>query len=178
MLKKLFPYEYVESVFTIDYKKLYEKGYRGIIFDIDNTLVPHGEDSTSEIDQLFIKIQTIGFKTFLLSDNGVKRIEKFLINISNTPYIDNANKPNPDNFLKAVQIMDIDKQKVIYIGDQIFKDTLGANRANIPNILVKYIGYYKKQKIGIKRHLEKIILKIYQKNKKMNNRLGGIETKA
>ena len=71
--------------------------------------------------------------------------------------------------------VDIDKQKVIYIGDQIFKDILGANRANIPNVLVKYIGYYKKQKIGIKRHLERIILKIYQKNKKAQNRLGGIE---
>jgi stage V sporulation protein T len=69
----------------------------------------------------------------------------------------------------------VDKQKVVYIGDQIFKDILGANRANIPSILVKYIGYYKKQKIGIKRHLERIILKIYQKNKKAQNRLGGIE---
>ena len=175
MLKRLFPYEYVESVFTIDYKKLYKKGYRGLIFDIDNTLVPHGANSTPEIDGLFKQIQNLGFKTFLLSDNGVKRIEKFLKNINNTQYIDNANKPNPENFLKAVQIMGIDKQKVVYIGDQIFKDILGANRANIPSILVKYIGYYKKQKIGIKRHLERIILKIYRKNKKAQNRLGGIE---
>ena len=175
MLKRLFPYEYVESVFTIDYKKLYKKGYKGLIFDIDNTLVPHGEDSTPEIDELFKQIQNIGFKTFLLSDNGVKRIEKFMQNINNTPYIDNANKPNPENFLKAVQIMNIDKQKVIYIGDQIFKDILGANRADIPNVLVKYIGYYKKQKIGIKRNLERIILKVYQRNKKVQNRLGGIE---
>ena len=175
MLKKLFPYEYVESVFTIDYKKLYKKGYRGLIFDIDNTLVSHGADSTPEIDRLFKQIQNLGFKTFLLSDNGVKRIEKFLKNINNTQYIDNANKPNTENFLKTVQIMGIDKQKVVNIGDQIFKDILGANRANIPSILVKYIGYYKKQKIGIKRHLERIILKIYQKNKKAQNRLGGIE---
>ena len=59
MLKKLYPYEYVESVFTINYKKLYKMGYRGIIFDIDNTLVPHGADSTKEIDELFKKIQII-----------------------------------------------------------------------------------------------------------------------
>ena len=52
-----------------------------VIFDIDNTLVPHGADSTPEIDELFKKIQKIGFKTFLLSDNGVKRIERFLKNI-------------------------------------------------------------------------------------------------
>ena len=66
MFKKLYPYEYVESVFTIDYNKLYNNGYRGLIFDIDNTLVPHGEDSTPQIDELFKKIQKMGFKTFLL----------------------------------------------------------------------------------------------------------------
>ena len=43
VFKKLYPYEYVDSVFDIDYQKLYEKGYRGIIFDIDNTLVPQGQ---------------------------------------------------------------------------------------------------------------------------------------
>ena len=53
MFKKFYPYEYVESVFSIDYNKLYNKGYRGIIFDIDNTLVPHGTDSTKKIDDLF-----------------------------------------------------------------------------------------------------------------------------
>ena len=46
MIKKYYPYEYAESVFMIDYQKLYQKGFRGIIFDIDNTLVHHGDDST------------------------------------------------------------------------------------------------------------------------------------
>ena len=53
MFSLLFPYEYVDSVFSIDYKKLLQKGYKGIIFDIDMTLVPHGADSTAEIDALF-----------------------------------------------------------------------------------------------------------------------------
>ena len=56
MIKKYYPYEYAESVFMIDYQKLYQKGFRGIIFDIDNTLVHHGDDSTPEIDDLFRKI--------------------------------------------------------------------------------------------------------------------------
>lgn len=174
MLKNLYPYEYVESVFTIDYKKLYEKGYRGIIFDIDNTLVPHGEDSTPEVDELFKKIQNLGFKTFLLSDNGKKRIEKFLENID-CPYIDNANKPSTENYYKAIEIMGLNKKEVIFIGDQTFTDILGANNCGIANILVKYIGYYKKQKIGIKRNIEKVILKLYGKSKKYQYRLGNIE---
>ena len=125
MLKKYYPYEYVESVFTINYKKLYEMGFRGIIFDVDNTLVPHGEDSTPEIDDLFKKIQDMGFKTYILSDNGKKRLNKFLENID-CQYIDNANKPQPDNYFKAIENMGLDKSKVVYIGDQVFTDILGA----------------------------------------------------
>ena len=30
MFNLLFPYEYVDSVFSIDYKKLLQKGYKGI----------------------------------------------------------------------------------------------------------------------------------------------------
>lgn len=177
MLKKYFPYEYVENVFEINYEKLYEKGYKGIIFDIDNTLVPHGKASTAEIDELFKKIQNIGFKTFILSDNGKERIESFLKNIS-CQYIDNAGKPKTYNYLKALEIMGLDKSEVIFIGDQIFTDILGANNSGIPSILVKYIGYYSKEKKGIKRIIEKYILEIYGKSLKYKHRLGDIKIKG
>ena len=81
MIKKYYPYEYAESVFMIDYQKLYQKGFRGIIFDIDNTLVHHGDDSTPEIDNLFRKIQGLGLKTLLLSNNDRGRVERFIKNI-------------------------------------------------------------------------------------------------
>ena len=81
MIKKYYPYEYAESVFMIDYQKLYQKGFRGIIFDIDNTLVHHGDDSTPEIDDLFRKIQGLGLKTLLLSNNDRGRVERFIKNI-------------------------------------------------------------------------------------------------
>ena len=70
MIGLLFPFEYVDSVFSIDYEKLFQKGYRGIIFDIDMTLVPHGADSTKEIDELFKTIHKAGLKTLLLTNNS------------------------------------------------------------------------------------------------------------
>ncbi|MEI3400970.1 MAG: hypothetical protein V8R51_00780 [Clostridia bacterium] len=70
MFKVFYPYEYVDSVFSINYDELYNKGYRGIIFDIDNTLVHHGDDATKEIEELFKEIHNIGFKTLLLSNNN------------------------------------------------------------------------------------------------------------
>ena len=78
MFKRFYPYAYVDSVFAINYQKLYNMGYRGLIFDIDNTLVHHGDDSTPEIDDLFFRIQKMGFKTLLLSNNTEERIESFL----------------------------------------------------------------------------------------------------
>ena len=173
MLKIFYPYEYVENVFSIDYKKLYDKGYRGIIFDIDNTLVHHGDDSTKEIDDLFQTIQNIGFKTLLLSNNSEKRIKRFIKNIDSL-YIHDAKKPKVDNYLKAIEMMNIKKEESIFIGDQIFTDILGANKSQIANILVKYIRLENETKIGKRRHLENLIIKFYKRNKSYTHRLGDI----
>lgn len=173
MFKLFYPYEYVESVFSIDYSKLYKIGYRGLIFDIDNTLVHHGDDSTPEIDSLFQTIQNIGFKTLLLSNNNEERIKRFIKNIDSL-YICDAEKPKTDNYLKAVEMMNISKEKVLFIGDQIFTDILGANRCGIANIMVKYIRLKEETNIGKRRKLENIILKLYKKSKKFQHRLGDI----
>ena len=174
MFKKLYPYEYVESIFCINYQKLLNKGYNSIIYDIDNTLVPHGKGSTYEVEQLFKYLHKIGFKTLLLSNNCDERIKEFNKNI-NTLYICDAEKPKKHNYLKAINMLNTDKKSTIYIGDQVFTDIFGANRSGIDNILVKYIGFLTETKIGIKRNLEKVILKLYRRNKSYQNRLGNIQ---
>jgi len=177
MLNKLYPYEYVDSVFSIDFNELYKKGYRGIIFDIDNTLVHHGEDSTKEIDELFREIQKIGFKTLLLSNNGEERINRFLKNIKSL-YISNAQKPKKGNYLKALKMLNLNKNEVVFIGDQIFTDILGANRSGIPNILVKFMYKENETNFGKRRQLENVILEFYRRNGKAQNRIGNIIKKG
>ena len=81
MLERWYPTAHVPSVFAIDYEKLSALGYKGILFDIDNTLVHHGDDSTPEVDALFRHIHSLGLKTLLLSDNSAVRIERFNRNI-------------------------------------------------------------------------------------------------
>lgn len=174
MFKNFYPYEYVESVFSIDYSKLFNIGYRGIIFDVDNTLVPHGNDSTQEIDELFKHIHNTGLKTLLLSNNDEDRIKRFIKNID-TMYICDAQKPEVTNYIKAVEMLNIKKEEALYIGDQMFIDIYGANKSGIDNILVRYIGYGIETKIGIKRNLEKIILKMYNINRTYQNRIGNIQ---
>ena len=69
MFSLLFPYEYVDSVFSLDYKKLLQKGYKGIIFDIDMTLVPHGADSTAEIDA-----EILIHSTFVMHKSQIRNV--------------------------------------------------------------------------------------------------------
>ncbi len=152
-----FPNEYVEDVCSIDYDALYRKGYRALLFDIDNTLVPHGADATPEVEDLFRKLHDMGFSTALLSNNSEERIRRFIKNID-THYIANAGKPDKRCFLQAMEMLDTDSRQTVMIGDTTHTDIAGANKAGVPSILVKYIGYYKKEKKGIRRHLEKVIL--------------------
>lgn len=173
MFKMFYPYEYVTSVFAIDYDKLYSLGYKAVIFDIDNTLVHHGEDSTLEIDNLFRTIHTIGLKTLLLSNNNAERIERFSANID-TLYIAEADKPKVDNYYKAVRLLGCKKEETIFVGDQLFTDIYGANKCGMANILVHFLRHEGETKIGKKRTLEKLILKFYTLNKFCQHRIGDI----
>jgi len=164
LLEKYYPRGYAESVFAIDYAKLYKKGCRGVIFDIDNTLVHHGDNSTPEVDELFVKIHSAGLKTLLLTNNDEERVQRFIRNID-TNYICDADKPSPDGYLRAVQKLGIKKSQAVVIGDQLFTDILGANRSGIAGILVKFIRLPEEKWIGKRRYLEKLILFFWRRSK-------------
>ena len=91
MFEKFFPDEYLGSTYKIPFEKLYEQGYRGVIFDIDNTLVPHGAPADERAKRLFQRLREIGFESCLLSNNQKKRVEMFNQEIQ-THYIYNALK--------------------------------------------------------------------------------------
>jgi len=57
MFERFFPDEYVVSTYVIPFERLYEEGYRGVIFDIDNTLVPHVFKLHQSCNQFFADLQ-------------------------------------------------------------------------------------------------------------------------
>ena len=73
MFDRFFPDQYVASTYVIDFEKLYEEGVRGLIFDIDNTLVPHGAPADDRAKELFSRLHGLGMKTALVSNNGEQR---------------------------------------------------------------------------------------------------------
>lgn len=165
MFKKFFPDDYVASTYMIPFEKLYDQGYRGLIFDIDNTLVPHGAPADERAQKLFARLKKVGFHCCLISNNQKPRVEMFNEAVQ-VDYIYNAHKPSTKNYVKAMEIMGTDSGNTIFIGDQLFTDVWGAKRAGIRNILVKPIHPKEEIQIVLKRYLERIVLYFYKKQKR------------
>ena len=77
MFRTFYPDDYVASTYVIKFEELYQKGYKGLIFDIDNTLVPHGFPADERAIQLFERLRRIGFDTCLISNNQEPRVRPF-----------------------------------------------------------------------------------------------------
>lgn len=165
MFEKFFPDETVSSTYEIDFESLYEEGFRGILFDIDNTLVEHGMDASSQAVELFSRLKKIGFECCLISNNKKKRVSSFNEQIGAHMIFD-AHKPSRKNYLYAMELMGTDKDNTLFVGDQLFTDIWGAKRSGIRNILVKPISKKEEIQIVIKRVFEKIILSEYRSKKK------------
>ena len=165
MFETFFPDDFVASTYVIPFEKLYEEGYRGLIFDIDNTLVPHGAPADERAKKLFARLKEIGFDCCLLSNNQESRVQMFNEEIQ-VHYIYDAHKPSVKNYQKAMELMETDLHSTIFIGDQLFTDVWGAKRAGIRNILVKPIHPKEEIQIVLKRQLEKIVLYFYLRQKR------------
>lgn len=165
MLSKFYPDRIEKSVYNIDFDNLYALGKRGILFDIDNTLVMHGADSDKQSERLFVRLHAIGFKTCIISNNDEERVRRFNKNI-NTNYVFKAGKPKKSAYTSGMKLMGTDIKETIFIGDQIFTDIYGAKRAGIDNILVERISDKEEIQIVLKRILERIVLWSYKRHNK------------
>ena len=160
MRHMLYPDEYMDSTYAIDFKKLYKDGYRGILFDIDNTLVPHGAPADERAIALFKELKQIGFTTCLISNNKEPRVKSFCDKVD-SDYFFKAGKPLPGGYEEGIRKMKTTKENTLFIGDQIFTDVLGAKRAGLYTIMVKPIHPKEEIQIVLKRYLERIVLFFY-----------------
>lgn len=163
MLECLYPKVYLDSTYEIDFEQYYQDGYRAIIFDIDNTLVPHGAPADQRAIALFKRLHALGYQTMMLSNNKEPRVKMFCDAVD-AEYIYKAGKPNPANYREAMKRMHTDEKNTLFVGDQIFTDVWGANKAGIYSILVKPIHPKEEIQIVLKRYLEKVVLFCYKRH--------------
>ncbi|MBR1816611.1 MAG: YqeG family HAD IIIA-type phosphatase [Lachnospiraceae bacterium] len=162
MLKKFYPTEYYDSTYSIDFKEYYNKGYRAVIFDIDNTLVEHDAPADFRATVLIKKLLAMGYQVCFLSNNDEKRVADFNKELG-AVYIYKAGKPLAKGYNKAMERMKTNKDNTLFVGDQLFTDIWGANNAKLHSILVKPIAKHEEIQIILKRIPEKLVLFFYMR---------------
>ncbi len=165
MLERFYPDVEADSAYDIDYDGLYKEGYRGIIFDIDNTLVPHGAPADSRAVALFDRLHRTGFQTLLLSNNKEPRVKMFNDDVGSR-YIYRAGKPGRRGYVRAMELMGTVPENTFFVGDQLFTDIWGAKKAGIRTYLTKPIHPREEIQIVLKRRLEWIVLFFYHRRKR------------
>lgn len=163
---RFYPDEDVDSVYDIDFEKRKEQGVTGVLFDIDNTLVPHGAPADERAKKLFAKLGGLGIQVVFISNNKEPRVKMFRDGVNYGTYIYKAGKPNPKNYREAMRRIHSDETNTLFIGDQLFTDVWGAKRAGIHTILVKPIHPKEEIQIVLKRRLEAVVLFFYRRKKK------------
>lgn len=162
MLEPFYPDHESDSAYEIDYRQLYEHGIRGVIFDIDNTLVPHGAPADAQARDLFEKLRVIGLDTLLLSNNKEPRVKSFADAVG-SKYIYKAGKPGKKGYREAMKRMSTKPETTVFVGDQLFTDVWGAKKAGIVTYLTRPIHPKEEIQIVLKRRLEYIVLYFYHK---------------
>ena len=173
MFSAFYPSSCADSAYSIDYEALYARGIRGLIFDIDNTLVPHGAPADDAARALFARLHEMGFQTCLISNNQAPRVEPFAQAVK-SKFVCNAHKPSTGEYRHAMERMHTDRSTTVFVGDQLFTDVWGANRTGIESILVSPIHPKEEIQIVLKRYLEQIVLFFYRRSgKRRSGRNGG-----
>lgn len=163
MSRGFFPDDYISSIYRVDFEKLYSEGYRAILFDVDNTLVPHGAPADDAAKDFFDYLRGCGFKTFMISNNKEPRVQSFCKDVQGEGYIYLAKKPRVEGYLKAMEILGTDTSNTLFAGDQVFTDIWGANKAGLRSIMVLPIKkWHEEPQIVLKRFLEAVVMLFYK----------------
>ncbi len=137
---------------------LKEMNVTALILDIDNTMTTH--DNKTAIDGIFEWLDVMrenNIKMTIVSNNHPERVEPFakMLNLS---FIADGAKPLASGYKRASIELDVPKEQICTIGDQLFTDILGAKVFGIKSILVPPIEYEKTTFFKIKRTAEKPFL--------------------
>ncbi|MGM9987671.1 MAG: YqeG family HAD IIIA-type phosphatase [Bacillaceae bacterium] len=162
-MKLFLPNHHVQNVYEITPGMLKEHEIKGIITDLDNTLIEWDRpNATPELENWFLQMKEAGIKVTVVSNNNEQRVRDFCEPLG-IPFIHRAKKPMTRAFKRAVALMNVKKQECVMVGDQLMTDVLGGNRMGLRTILVVPVaqtdGFFTK----FNRKMEKSILRILRK---------------
>ncbi|MBQ7667763.1 MAG: YqeG family HAD IIIA-type phosphatase [Clostridia bacterium] len=160
MIERFFPDMYVKKVEDINFDNLKNKGIKGMILDIDNTLIDYYKNIRESTIEWIDTAKKNDIKVYLVSNNSKERVNEIANKLS-LKYVFHAAKPLKKGLVQAMNEMDINNTEVAVVGDQIFTDVYGGNRLNMLTILVEQISIKDIFVTKLKRPLEKYVLNRY-----------------
>lgn len=160
----LYPNIYLKNVKEITLTLLNQNNIKGIILDVDNTLIDYYKNMPEGIQNWCDELKNKDIKFCIASNSNKKEKVQKVSEKLKIPYIYFAKKPLKMGLNKAKDIMKLKNEEIAVVGDQIFTDVLGANRCNMFSILVDPIEEKDMLITIIKRPIEKFIKNNYLKN--------------
>lgn len=157
MIQILQPELFVPSIYDIDLDRLVERGVRGLILDLDNTLVGWDQPlASAELLHWLADVKQRRLQTCIVSNNMGERVEKFSRHIG-VMAIAKAAKPRRRAFRQAMQRMGTGRHETAVVGDQIFTDILGGNRLRLFTILVRPLNEREYWTTHLVRRIERVV---------------------
>lgn len=161
----LYPKFYYKNVQSINLEELYKLGIRGIILDVDNTLIDYKRKMPEGIKEWVEEAKDKSFRVCILSNSNKKdKISKVADDLK-LEYLMCARKPLKSGFIKALNLLNLPANECIAVGDQIFTDVIGANRMNLFSAYVEPINKQEYWYTKWKRPIEALILNAFKKRK-------------
>ena len=162
-LENIFPDSYIPSVFELPLEALKERGIRGLVFDIDNTVAPYdvAEPDEALID-LFTSLKNHGFHLCIFSNNNERRVKRFAKPLG-VLAVHRAGKPGIKKLQIAMKKMGTDQSSTAIVGDQIFTDIWCGHKAGLYCIMTAPICDRDQLVTKVKRGLERQFMRIYFK---------------
>lgn len=163
----VYPSLYLDSVKNINPMLLKKNNIKGLILDVDNTLIDYYRNLVDGAEKWCEELKNEGIKCIILSNSNKKRKVEEVAEKLNIDYIMFAKKPLKSGFKRALSKLELKPEEVAVVGDQLFTDVIGAKRMNMFSILVKQVGEKDIFITKLKRPIENAIIRKYlEKGKK------------
>lgn len=161
----IYPSLYLDSVKNINPTLLKKNNIKGLILDVDNTLIDYYRKLVDGAEKWCEELKNEGIKCIILSNSNKRNKVEEVAEKLNIDYIMFAKKPLKSGFKKALSKLELKPEEVAVVGDQLFTDVIGAKRMNMFSILVKQVGEKDILITKFKRPIENAIIKKYLEKK-------------
>lgn len=149
----------VETLTDVDSTMLRTRGIRGVLVDMDDTLVASDDDRIPEAHAGWVRtLIREGFAVALLSNGEPARVARMAAELD-VEGLSLSGKPFPWAYRRGLDVLGLPAASVAMVGDQVFTDVFGANLAGMTSVLVRPLSAGKWLHTRLARHLERLVLR-------------------